>query len=351
MKKNQVNSKNSTTTDKVQGRSPIVLKREQQKYLPDHPNRIKVNGVDSGGQSTSFGQTSLSEVKYWYYMFNERSGLDDPSVPLYSSFASDFKFGSIREKVMNKATTQALQNSKFNPDQHFTNPKHKRKNTFPSTLMISGSSAINSDNIEPKELPASLSSRQSYTSNSSVNNIPSIPTNLVRPSSASISLRKKAASVSLPVRPMSARVGKSTNNNFISISVNNPANERVVYNSPEKTRSSLDLDEIASNISQVSKIESISSSKSPYSFNTPPIPNKTFKQSTTSSNTRKELSDSIARPTSARLSGRSEFTPPPDIAASRVDNSKLRIRPQSSYNSNQNRYTVPHRPQSASVLT
>lgn len=331
-------------------RSPIVVTREKKKHLTENINRTNINGVDKGGNSCSFGHVPLADVKYWYYLFNERSALDDPSIPLYSSFNKDNKFNPLKEKILQKSSMNTRQSSPekkpFNASEYFTNPHHARRTTFPSTLMVDGTSA-HKDNLPvvhgEKE---HFLQRQNYGSST----VPTPQTTSQpnsRPSSASITLRKKPNSVTLPERPMSARVSRG---------IVSSKEEPIEYPVHQVNQIRSYSPEVALTSPSVSRIEELSDVATKPSgtfanFFSPALPAKTQRPSATSYGVRKEApsnhtySSTYSSDTSSRLSSRNSFQGKPiETPSARVVERK---RPQSSYSPKKPEFTLSKRPSSA----
>ncbi|KAG2388628.1 hypothetical protein C9374_000067 [Naegleria lovaniensis] len=318
-------------------RSPIVVTREKKKHVTENINRANVNGVDKGGNACSFGHVPLSDVKYWYYLFNERSALDDPSIPLYSSFNKDNKFNPLKEKIFQKSSGHARQSSSpekkgFNASDYFTNPHHARRTTFPSTLMVNG---------DTKDL---FSQRHNYgSSRPQTPQTTSQPNS--RPSSASITLRKKPNSVTLPERPMSARVPKPS----IVAAKEEPVEYPVHQVNQARSHSPEELD--SPSVSRIEELSDVATKPSGTfsNFFSPALPSKTQRPSATSYGVRKEAPNNTffstySSETSSRLSSRNSYQGKPiDSPPSTVE----RKRPQSSYSPKKPAFSLSKRPSSA----
>jgi hypothetical protein len=167
-------------------KSKLLQNYEKQKILSEPPNRQRIeckncltrnelfekfntdkncnsnkiegnfnnNNNNNNDSCKVFEKVKLNDVKYWYYGWNEKSGLDSFDVPLYSSFSSNHQFNpslkkyekhneniKMNKKVLNnenkirqnyrkkkKLKTKSLSNKTKKRTQSFSLPKKNESN-------------------------------------------------------------------------------------------------------------------------------------------------------------------------------------------------------------------------------
>ncbi|KAL0486172.1 hypothetical protein AKO1_001836 [Acrasis kona] len=230
--------------------SYLVQKQEKRKELSDKVNNVPV--VNNSG--TSFGRIALWNADYYV---NERSPLDDPNKPMYSSFSHDKVFDPsrrCRQDIMNKHERRKQNNEQIDVSEYLYKPfsipipnsitvkntktsgdrrmsvdihKHPYDQDYDDNLSIHSHATESS--IRSNGSTATILSSVSRTSSISTPRTWSVSSSKQRSSNPmSNSIQSKSSGSSVVLRPPSAGRSRPSSSSWVS----RPVSARITTNVP-----------------------------------------------------------------------------------------------------------------------